>query len=219
MRIQKVDMRKDTTTLFIRDLDKLLFLFSSACFCGSRRDSFITHRAFCDALAEESARAITTPNPVLLSSQQLGSSVSHMTNLQPQLHSDALHALSVKREQDHLFNARVPAGSIPPWLACRLGGVGAGPGPPSINLSSSALLLDHPLAQNENPSQNPCSTIFPPFQAPTASPHMSATALLQKAAQMGVTMSKPLQSPVAMQRPPLQQAHMSGTTGFIGSTS
>ncbi|XP_054814185.1 zinc finger protein BALDIBIS-like [Prosopis cineraria] len=33
------------------------------CDCGtifSRKDSFITHRAFCDALAEESARAITT---------------------------------------------------------------------------------------------------------------------------------------------------------------
>ncbi|XP_010999964.1 PREDICTED: zinc finger protein NUTCRACKER-like isoform X6 [Populus euphratica] len=37
------------------------------CDCGtlfSRRDSFITHRAFCDALADESARAQTqTPNP------------------------------------------------------------------------------------------------------------------------------------------------------------
>lgn len=28
-----------------------------------RRDSFITHRAFCDALAEESARAQTHPQP------------------------------------------------------------------------------------------------------------------------------------------------------------
>ncbi|XVE87273.1 hypothetical protein DITRI_Ditri18aG0103700 [Diplodiscus trichospermus] len=36
------------------------------CDCGtlfSRRDSFITHRAFCDALAEESARAQTKPQP------------------------------------------------------------------------------------------------------------------------------------------------------------
>ncbi|XWS29317.1 hypothetical protein CRYUN_Cryun24cG0018700 [Craigia yunnanensis] len=36
------------------------------CDCGtlfSRRDSFITHRAFCDALAEESARAQTQPQP------------------------------------------------------------------------------------------------------------------------------------------------------------
>ncbi|XP_022751781.1 protein indeterminate-domain 7-like [Durio zibethinus] len=178
------------------------------CDCGtvfSRRDSFITHRAFCNALAEESARAITAPNPVLLSSHQPCSSFSHMTDLQTQLHS---HALSVKREQDHLFDARVPADSIPPWLACPPGGVGAGPG------SSSALLLDQPLAQNENPSQNPSSNTLPPFQAPSASPHMSATALLQKAAQTGVTISKPLQSPVAMQRHHHQQAHMSGTTGF-----
>lgn len=36
------------------------------CDCGtlfSRRDSFITHRAFCDALAEESARATVNPQP------------------------------------------------------------------------------------------------------------------------------------------------------------
>ncbi|XVF59593.1 hypothetical protein PTKIN_Ptkin07bG0288100 [Pterospermum kingtungense] len=36
------------------------------CDCGtlfSRRDSFITHRAFCDALAEESAKAQTQPQP------------------------------------------------------------------------------------------------------------------------------------------------------------
>ncbi|KAL2934529.1 Protein indeterminate-domain 12 [Bienertia sinuspersici] len=44
------------------------------CDCGtlfSRKDSFITHRAFCDALAEESARLSTNPfsNPILPSSQ------------------------------------------------------------------------------------------------------------------------------------------------------
>ncbi|XP_022756367.1 protein indeterminate-domain 12-like [Durio zibethinus] len=186
------------------------------CDCGtlfSRRDSFITHRAFCDALAKESARATTAANPVLLSS------VSHMTKLQTLPHNHALQARSMKREQDHLFTARVPAAdSIPPWLACPPG-VGAGPGPPSINLSSSPLHLDNPVAQNENPSQNSGCNTLPPFQARTASLHMSAAAILQKAAQMDVTMSKPLQSPVGMQRPHHHQAHMSGTTGFIGSTS
>ncbi|KAF8099843.1 hypothetical protein N665_0236s0005 [Sinapis alba] len=37
------------------------------CDCGtlfSRKDSFITHRAFCDALAEESARIISTPSSI-----------------------------------------------------------------------------------------------------------------------------------------------------------
>ncbi|KAK8581923.1 hypothetical protein V6N12_072125 [Hibiscus sabdariffa] len=168
------------------------------CDCGtlfSRRDSFITHRAFCDALAEESARVITAANPVLLPShsQQPGSSVSqiNMTNLQPQpqLHSYPFH---VKGEQDHLFNA--------------------------INLSSSPFLLGHPLSQNGNPSQNPTSSVtLPPFQDPSASPHMSATALLQKAAQMGVTMSKPLQPPVPYHHH--HQAHMSGTSCGSRSTA
>ncbi|XVE70909.1 hypothetical protein DITRI_Ditri10aG0107800 [Diplodiscus trichospermus] len=191
------------------------------CDCGtlfSRRDSFITHRAFCDALAEESARAITAADSVL-PSQQPSSSVSHMTNLQPQLHSNPFHALSVKREQDHLFNTAVPAADIiPPWLACPPG-VGAGPDLSSTNLLSSPLLLDDPPARNKNHNQNPSSNTLLPFQAPTASLHMSATALLQKAAQMGVTMSKPLQSPVVIERPHQHQSHMSGTTGFIGSTS
>ncbi|TYH66240.1 hypothetical protein ES332_D06G109300v1 [Gossypium tomentosum] len=176
------------------------------CDCGtlfSRRDSFITHRAFCDALAEESARAITGP------AQQVpgGSSVSHMNNLQSQLHNHDFHGLSVKREE-HPFNARPTTEDSlnPPW-----------PGPPSINL------LDHPLSQNENPSQNTGSnTLLPPFQTQTASPHMSATALVQKAAQMGVTMSQPLQSPVAamasMQRP-YMSGGTSGSTSFALSTA
>lgn len=130
-----------------------------------RRDSFITHRAFCEALAEESARAI---------------SVSNMgNNLQTQ-------DLSViKREEENVLNARVGAANY------------GSDSQYSINLSSSPLLLDNinPLGrpQNENPSSNSPAI----FQAPIAnSPHMSATALLQKAAQMGVTMSmtKPLQS-------------------------
>ncbi|KAJ6674203.1 PROTEIN INDETERMINATE-DOMAIN 7 [Salix viminalis] len=138
--------------------------------CGTReRDSFITHRAFCDALAEESVRAIAV-NPIL-SSQQPGSSSSHLINLQ---------SLSVKREQDenqHLLNPR-PEYSIPPCT-------------------------------------NP--TVLPPFQySSTATPHMSATALLQRAAQMGVTMSKPSPSPAAIPRP--HQGHMSNQNPGFSST-
>ncbi|KAJ6361645.1 hypothetical protein OIU78_002136 [Salix suchowensis] len=56
----------------------------------------------------------------MLSSQQPGSSATHLMNLQ---------ALSVKREQDqnqYLFNPRPD--SIPPWLACSaIGSEAAGP--------------------------------------------------------------------------------------------
>lgn len=139
-----------------------LFVFS-ACFHGHRRDSFITHRAFCDALAQESGRAITATNSLL-----------HSHGIQA-----ALPAL--KREQE--LNL---APEIQPWLA----------GPSPLNLSH---LFSTNLAHHENPSPNsskPDPTL-PPFQ-PAASPHMSATALLQKAAQMGVTMSKPSPSPTTV---------------------
>ncbi|XP_010262086.1 PREDICTED: protein indeterminate-domain 7 isoform X2 [Nelumbo nucifera] len=188
------------------------------CDCGtlfSRRDSFITHRAFCDALAEESARAITT-NPLL--APQPGSSTSHI-NLQPQLiNNHDLQALSLKREQQQqqqqLFNLR---SDTPPWLACS-SVVGAGPGPPPIDFSSSlfSTRIDQefsrtqPSIHHENLNPNPTPSL-PPYN-PSASPHMSATALLQKAAQMGATMSKPSSS--TMLRP--HQTHMPATTGAGG---
>ncbi|XP_022882150.1 protein indeterminate-domain 5, chloroplastic-like [Olea europaea var. sylvestris] len=70
------------------------------CDCGtlfSRRDSFITHRAFCDALAQESARNL---NPTSISSHLFGSSnmslgISQMSSgqdqNQQQASADLLH--------------------------------------------------------------------------------------------------------------------------------
>lgn len=198
-----------------------------------RRDSFITHRAFCDALAEESARAITG-NPLLISTQPgSGSSSSHHLNLQTQLHSHGLQAvLSLKREQEqqqHSFNNLKPD-NITPWLACPPV-VEAGPGPPIVDLSSSSSLFSanldhhHPLIyHHENPNPN-SSTLFHHMSSST-SPHMSATALLQQAAQMGVTMSKPSASPSTSPSPPMlirphHQAHMSAApnAGFSSTTS
>ncbi|GFP84442.1 protein indeterminate-domain 1 [Phtheirospermum japonicum] len=49
------------------------------CDCGtlfSRRDSFITHRAFCDALAEESAKAQTNESPLTVAEAVESSSLS-----------------------------------------------------------------------------------------------------------------------------------------------
>ncbi|KAE8669729.1 Protein indeterminate-domain 2 [Hibiscus syriacus] len=157
------------------------------CDCGtifSRRDSFITHRAFCDALTEESARA----NPL------------EPPDAAAQLNPQDIRAFSLKKEQQIYTSVRP---EIPPWFVTQpVLGTNLGP-PKTIDLSpsSSSILsatLDyhqeftqsqyHDLSVNENHNPNPT---LPPFHPTTTvpSPHMSATALLQKAAQMGATMS------------------------------
>ncbi|XWS18869.1 hypothetical protein CRYUN_Cryun32bG0081900 [Craigia yunnanensis] len=176
------------------------------CDCGtlfSRRDSFITHRAFCDALAEDSARAITGANPLLSPYQPGASSAASHINLQvPQFNPQdiQLQSFSLKKEQQSFTSLRP---EIPQWLATQPM-LGAGPGPPQpLNLSSSlssifSARLDHQeftqthhqdLTLHENPNPNASlGPTLPPYHDPT-SPHMSATALLQKAAQMGATIS------------------------------
>ncbi|KAK8551285.1 hypothetical protein V6N13_119757 [Hibiscus sabdariffa] len=163
------------------------------CDCGtlfSRRDSFITHRAFCDALAVESARAI---NP-LLSAHQPGEASSHVNLQVPQFNP---HAFSLKKEQQSFTPLRA---EIPPWLVSQAMVGAGGPGPqhpldlPSSSSSIFSPRLDHQdLTLHGNPSPNPSlvPTLPPPYhQTTVASPHMSATSLLQKAAHMGSTMSR-----------------------------
>ncbi|XP_052183689.1 protein indeterminate-domain 7-like [Diospyros lotus] len=155
------------------------------CDCGtlfSRRDSFITHRAFCDALAEEGSRPVTVGT----------------TSSTPTLHTQVA--------QD--FDPRPPE-QLPPWLAC--------PPPaaaPAVDLSSSSpssifspstrLSQDHHLIPqlHESPSPNPSPS---PRLGPTLQHYqpaaMSATALLQKAAQMGATLSTKTCSSVTPHHP------------------
>ncbi|KAJ7966421.1 Protein indeterminate-domain like [Quillaja saponaria] len=159
------------------------------CNCGtlfSRRDSFITHRAFCDALAQESGRAITAMNPLL----------SSRTQLNPLLLS------SVKKEQrQQLFDLRP---EISPWQQLSYPSIGgddhhnqaAGRGLQPLSFPSPLLADDHQslfVIQHHDDDQNPNpNTLLPSSFQPTASPRMSATALLQKASQLGVTtMTKP----------------------------
>ncbi|XP_015070300.1 protein indeterminate-domain 7-like [Solanum pennellii] len=205
------------------------------CDCGtlfSRRDSFITHRAFCDALAEESARAITG-NPILPS--QAGSSTSQMNfQFQPFNHEIPV-TFSLKKEQQTGFNLRP---EIPPWLLVGGGpGPGPGPGPPQpqpIGLSSSIFqssrFSDQDYTQSHHQQQqgfmNPNPSLSGPTSGAMASPHISATALLQKAAQMGATMSNKASTvsavssgpgPAMLMRP--HQIHVSATATAAESVS
>ncbi|XP_057438623.1 protein indeterminate-domain 12-like [Lotus japonicus] len=124
------------------------------CDCGtlfSRKDSFITHRAFCDALAEESAK---------LSTNQLTT-----TSTNPLLHSLILFQTQQNLQQNHHFTT-----SFSPWY-----------------------MDSQPPQQNPNPttlsSPSPFENLRVAMQAhaTSAAAHMSATALLQKAATVGAT--------------------------------
>ncbi|WOL08179.1 protein indeterminate-domain 7 [Canna indica] len=161
------------------------------CDCGtlfSRRDSFITHRAFCDALAEESARAIAA-NPLGNHNSLLfphSAANPYEPSSFPLLHGQfglqqpsQLQDLSLKREQQQQQQL------IPPWMSCQ-----------GLNLPNYSTRLEQSLefSGHENPSFDPHPPLPQPlFQAAatSSSPHMSATALLQKAAEMGATMSRP----------------------------
>lgn len=142
-----------------------------------RKDSFITHRAFCDALAEESAR---------LSANQL---VASTTN-------PLVQSLFLFPTQQH--NNNNTTNFINPWDP------NPNPNPSNLptlhntikpeshnfhtpifnntnNISSPSLLLHHP---PKTVITSPYGDLHRPSNAATSA-HLSATALLQKAATFG----------------------------------
>ncbi|KAL5226465.1 hypothetical protein ABZP36_014730 [Zizania latifolia] len=194
------------------------------CDCGtlfSRRDSFITHRAFCDALAEESARAVTAAaavagqqHPGLLFShgghggggvglQLPGSMLDHPS--MPLGGHALMQELCLKREQQQF---------APSWLTAQqqqqleMGGAGS----PVAMYGSARLDQDFIGSSTPESSAQPAGLSFG-FPSSSAAPaassaHMSATALLQKAAQMGATLSRPS-----------SQGQMASTHNSTGATT
>lgn len=121
----------------------------------SRKDSFITHRAFCDALTHESAK---------------------------------LSLLSYASENNPDLSVSYPPPSATNFLSAN-----------SMTLPSemaqimpNAAVFPPPISTISNSEE--WNNILSRNGSNAASPHLSATALLQKAAQMGASMSSPSSS-------------------------
>ncbi|XP_058724122.1 protein indeterminate-domain 5, chloroplastic-like [Vicia villosa] len=189
------------------------------CDCGtlfSRRDSFITHRAFCDALAQESSRQPQLPtlitNTSINNSQLFGNISNNNMSLalsqipQQQISSthnqnDTNQSTEILRFGNHNILSPPPQHPLhtPPFNFITQ--------PPNQNfhhhdqqsqtfqglISLSELNNNNLFSENFNHeeffSQNPLMCDHNNNQTNPISPHMSATALLQKASQMGATSS------------------------------
>ncbi|KAL6652821.1 hypothetical protein ACP70R_011746 [Stipagrostis hirtigluma subsp. patula] len=149
------------------------------CDCGtifSRKDSFITHRAFCDAVAKGNAR------------------VSH---------SLAAMVGSLHGQQEDIFSHRMPSANSSPTNV--VGNFSGDQGsddhlkplsPYALTASNAALLSDQIIPKGSgNPFYGSRSSSS---YMSKGSPYMSATTLLQKAAEMGAKTSEDPISPLLL---------------------
>ncbi|XP_061374236.1 zinc finger protein JACKDAW-like [Gastrolobium bilobum] len=214
------------------------------CDCGtlfSRKDSFITHRAFCDALAEESARLTSVATTNLNFKNEEGITTSVMNNNSSQgglghglqnVAGNGIHQFGPHGSFSLDFNGMGAEQQIRPslslWLNQGNPGVGPNSGIYGSSCSSSGLPEIVQMGHQVNNSLIGSSSILSTFGVPATNstssnlslsslpigkrgeggnvdlacvysegqnkqsrpaPPMSATALLQKAAQMGSTRS------------------------------
>ncbi|GFZ20472.1 indeterminate(ID)-domain 12 [Actinidia rufa] len=183
----------------------------------NRKDSFITHRAFCDALAEESARFTSVPTPNTNFRNELVngpiSTIQAAGNPQfpvafqldlvglegGQLSMDGLKPrvpmwLDQGNNNSHLNPIGTMANGLPEnifGLSTQANVFG--------NFSSSSAALPRVLKEEGENKGNLSETMSSFYfnnqnnqQEQEATPHMSATALLQKASQMGSTRTSSL---------------------------
>ncbi|KAH6766376.1 hypothetical protein C2S52_017359 [Perilla frutescens var. hirtella] len=152
------------------------------CDCGtifSRRDSFITHRAFCDALAEENNKVNNNNQGIM---GQLPDLVTNTINVNT--------SMGFTNPLKSLPQELLPIPFKPMNMFSSSSGNLFG-SPRSMPSSSSGLQLSSnssptPYNYNNQDTKNMGG----------ASAQMSATALLQKAAQMGATATNSMNSPM-----------------------
>ncbi|PKU71089.1 putative aarF domain-containing protein kinase [Dendrobium catenatum] len=211
-------------TLFEPILQVFAILYGSSILSSNafKRDSFITHRAFCDALAEESARAITAnplvshhpllfpapppppQPPITLPPQPQFPHLIRSATAEPSQELQEL--VTLKREtQQPPFNLRQ---EIPSWLSSQ----GNNTSPLNYHDLPFSLYASRMVQENGIPHH----LISTPAPAMAPAPHMSATALLQKAAQMGAISAS---SKVNATGLGLSSSHQQETTNFHGSAS
>ncbi|KAJ4967841.1 hypothetical protein NE237_014542 [Protea cynaroides] len=176
------------------------------CDCGtifSRRDSFITHGAFCDALTEEKSKVSHG-----LTSTFGGSLQGQVSEL---ISSLPITNKSIRIPEFSHQESKNPVKSLPKDLMSMqlkspnmTGGMFSNSFGDLRNMSSSSSCLQ--LSANSN-IINGFQSNKTEHQLGGSSAHMSATALLQKAAQMGATTSNTISSP------------MMKTTSFSGGIS
>ncbi|WOL10351.1 hypothetical protein Cni_G19106 [Canna indica] len=155
------------------------------CDCGtifSRRDSFITHRAFCDALAQENNK-LNQPLMATMASSLQGQASSAL--IMPIQHTTtATSAASVPELGSHV-NMKSPApvkafaDQLLPASSCL---------PSPSGMLSSFFSIPSPSSSCLQPNNGPMG-FSGLTEAAAHSAQMSATALLQKAAQIGATAS------------------------------
>ncbi|KAF5785176.1 hypothetical protein HanXRQr2_Chr10g0425471 [Helianthus annuus] len=150
-----------------------------------RKDSFITHRAFCDALTEENNKM----NQEMLQSQQMSDDYMNTRN-----------SMSMGLPQFNNYNPKSPLKLHPQEIPMlyRPMNISAG-----LFSTSSGTLINNPIVESSSSiglelssSNGPVGYVNFQQTEGLLSAHMSATALLQKAAEIGATASNIVNSPI-----------------------